>query len=206
MTELHSPNTELISPASNINEKFKNGGEAWEVLLDIRKFPKPIVVDFNNVIANNREPFIVNPEARSFIDKLSEIGNIFIATIGGDWNFVHEFLNEHELWKPGMVIMVAQNFDFLTYNENHMPWLSEKATELRKEFTEKSKDIGRDFEKYALEGARGSKRIAPIFDKTFDIPILDDAENATRENPGMLGICVKAFDPDGNQAVRRELI
>jgi hypothetical protein len=39
------------------------------------------------------------------------------------------------------------------------------------------------------------KRVAPLFHKPFNIPIIDDSRFSTDGNPGMLGIQVKTWEP-----------
>ncbi len=66
------------------------------------------------------------------------------------------------------------------------------------EYLQLIQNIGKQFNKNDfLDAVPARKRIAPLFAKPFDIPIVDDSRYATENNPGMLGIRVKPFDPKG---------
>jgi hypothetical protein len=44
-------------------------------------------------------------------------------------------------------------------------------------------------------GAAANKRLAPVFGKTFKIPMIDDGKMATEHNPGVAGILAPYFEP-----------
>lgn len=193
--QLRVPETELEKAALRINRKFRKGGEAHEVLDDIRQFPKPIAVDFNNVIVNNTHPLQVNPEAKVFLEGLHEVGNVFIVTSAPGWEAVNDFLVEHGLWKPEMVLMTAPAYEFISQWQEDHP----KGIELRREFVEMAKGLGWNYdeeEEDDLVRAPGYKAVAPIFGKPFEVPIIDDSYYATNNNPGMFGITVQAWETD----------
>jgi len=186
--------------SKNLNEVFKNRTPAYEVLDKIRKYPKPIVLDFNNVLANNSTPLEVNPHARNLLDSLSDVGNVFIVTTARSWEAVHKFLEENKLWKKDIVLMTMPNWDFMTQSNEDSP----KGKSLRKEYIEKVNNLGKSVDEKDLIAPSGLKRIAPLFNKSWEIPIIDDATYACIDNPGMHGILVKSFDPENNPRYEKQ--
>lgn len=187
---LTEPKTELEQAVRHINRTFKRGGEAHEVIEDIRKLPRPIAVDFNNVIANNNSPLALNPDASAFLQGLRQIGNVVIVTSASGWEAVQGFLQEHGLWSKDMVLMTAPTYEFISQWQEENP----KAKELRKEFLVMAQQLGWQYEEDDLVQAPAGKAVAPIFGKPFEVPIIDDSSFATRHNPGMLGINVQAWE------------
>lgn len=175
----------LREVAAKLNDHFKNGGSALDVLTDIRTFPFPIVVDFNNVLVNNRVPYDQNPRAKDFLSALSGIGNIFIITSGDNWNEVLETMERFDLWDDRMVLMVARNYKFIGQ--------STEGQKLRDEYITMAREKGIDCSRKFLR-APSAKAVAPIFFKPFLVPIIDDYPMATEWNNGMLGITVEAWD------------
>lgn len=191
--------------ADDLNRNFRDGVLAYKMVEDIRRFPRPICVDFNNTIASNRRRLKLNPAAPQFIHELKEIGNIFIVTDAKEWDWIHNFLVDHHLWSPGFVIMCWPNFEFLFSS-------CKQAKQLINEYIQQAANDGFKyysgnlpldrFEPYEL--FKGRKRIAPVFGKNFPVPIIDNDYENTRGNPGMLGIQVKWWEPDRQfRSVRR---
>lgn len=145
--------------ASYLNSQFQKGISASNLLSDIQKMPWPIVVDFNNVIANNRTPWRMNPEAPDFLRDLRKLGNVFIVTATTSWDAVHNFLEKNGLWTPDIVVMTAINYS-------------------------------------PASDPNPYKRIAHFFDKFGAVPIIDNDPEITKDNPGMLGILVKEWEPE----------
>ncbi len=204
---------ELTQAAQEINDWFKSGGSAYEVRDQIRKFPKPICVDFNNVIASNGNNLELNPAAPTFLNELKTIGNVFIVTTASDWEYVQTFLKRHNVWSDDVVLMTESCFKFMIDQEAHYP-ADPRGVEIRREFIALEKTQGWDKEQIQrwkqspiqtdeteyeildsnLTDSLGSKRIAPLFLKPFKIPIIDDKFDATgKSNHGMLGIKVKKW-------------
>jgi len=182
--------TPLTDTAKKINEHFREGEDAEGVIDQIRLFPRPIAVDFNNVIANNGDPLQLNPDAPQFLEDLHGIGNIFILTHAVSWPHVQRFFVTHNIWKPDMVLMTYPTYEFLNYSSE-----SSRAGQLRLEFNQLAQQhFGNEFSEDDLMNA-GFKRVAPIFNKPWEIPIIDDSSFSTENNPGMLGIQVKAWEP-----------
>lgn len=194
------PATEMEKAALRINKRFRSGGEAHEVLDDIRKFPKPIAVDFNNVIANNSLPLELNPDAPMFLEELGKIGNIFIVTFASNWEVLHDFLAQHGLWKPDMVLMTAPTYEFVSSWHRDHP----KGKELRREFLTIARKMGWNYKEADLIKSPANKAVALIFGKPFKIPVIDDSSAATTSNPGMFGINVRAWR-SSNEADRIQL-
>lgn len=189
MTRERGPLDEV---ANHINAKFRQGGNASQVIDEIRRFPKPIVVDFNNVLANNIGEIVINPEAAKFIDELRTIGDIFIVTTAVPWKGVHSLLKKGGLWHRGMVLMTYPSYQFLTDRGGRQP----AAVKLRTEFKDFAKQHDIPCKDLGLDGgAPSTKRVAPLFKKPFLVPIIDDTNSATIDNPGMLGIGVKEWEP-----------
>lgn len=182
---------ELERSVIRINSTFEKGGTAIDVLDDIRKFPRPIAVDFNYVIANNRIPLLLNPEAPAFLRELRQIGNVFIATAAqdSDRDNIREFLLEQDLWTNDIVLMTRHAYKFITDREVG----SIKAEYLRKRFFARAKRLGWQYSEDDLNGTLATKVISPLFAKPFDVPLIDDFLSETKNNPGMLGIYVQAW-------------
>src|SRR3989344_9613249 len=163
------------------------------VLIDsIRRFPKPIAVDFNNVLANNESPLQLNPEAPRFLKELRKIGNVFIVTSASGWETLHTFMKENRLWSEDIVLLTSGIWGFLTdWDKN-----SREGKILRKEFLQTAKAAGWKVTSEDLLSPPGGKRVAPLFNKPFLVPIIDDLTMATEKNPGMLGINVKTWEPN----------
>ena len=190
----------LEKAIENINKVFRDGKEAYEVIYYLRMLPRPIVVDFNNVIANNIPPFALNPYAINFLKDLRDIGNVVIVTSAIGWKWIQGFLKKHGLWSNDMVLMTAANYKFLCRDNDryHDGFLSQspeeekgevEAERLREEFL----GLGWSCEEGDLVKDITGKVVAPIFGKIFEIPIIDDNHFATEGNPGMFGIHVKAW-------------
>ena len=182
---------EKISIASRLNDRFKKDTCAYEVLEDIRSFSRPIAVDFNNVLASNMDPIVINPEAPAFLAHLRKIGDVFIVTTAQDWQAVHKILRGGEAWSSGQVLMTLPNWRFITQFEDYNP----KGVETRKSYLDLARSIGWDIKEQDLVTPPGYKPIAPIFAKPWAIPLVDDSGLATHNNPGVLGICVQSFEP-----------
>ncbi len=199
MTEADRERFNISEEAAFLNSEFRKGTHASYFVDRIRKFPRPIVVDFNNVLANNKTPLQVNPDARKFLRSLRKLGNIFIITTARRWDAIHEFLEKNKLWKPDTVLMTAGTWSFITQHEEDSP-----ATKtLREEYLEGVKDLGWNITVEELVDPPAAKRVAPIFNKPWEVPIIDDMTMATTNNPGMLGINVKAWEPNPDEGLQR---
>lgn len=189
----------LEEEVAYLNMKFKNGASAHEVLDQIRRFERPIAVDFNNVLADNLEPLEMNPDAPAFIEELRKIGNIFIVTSATDWNSVQEFLEKNGLWYPDMVLMTYQNYEFTTREQAS----NLDGIKIREEFADHAQANNMGIAIDDLNSFLSGKRVAPIFMKPFLIPLVDDSSINTEFNPGMLGIRVKNFSPKHGRLTER---
>lgn len=189
--------TKLEKAIRHVNRTFERGGEAHEVIDDLRMLPRPIAVDFNNVIANNTSPLALNPDARVFLQDLRKIGNVVIVTSASGWKAVQGFLQKHGLWSSDMVLMTGPTYEFLSQWQETNP----KAKKLREEFLSMTQQMGWKYGEDDLIQAPAGKVVAPIFGKSFEVPIIDDSMFATRHNPGMLGINVQAWET--NEEIQR---
>lgn len=191
---LRPKKTDLEQSAYRINTTFRNGGNALDVLRDIRRFPRPIAVDFNNVIANNSAPLELNPDAPGFLQDLRQIGNIFIATSSPDWVDMQRFLKKHNLWSNDTVLMTKPTYAFIHPRSN-----DPGAVRLRREFLNMAHGLGWNYTEDDLRRP-DSKVLAPIFAKPFLVPLIDDLKYETENNPGILGITVQTWEGEAQQA------
>lgn len=182
---------EKISITGKINDVLKKGVPAYEVLTEIRSYQKPIVVDFNNVLVSNLTPTVINPEASSFLAELRKIGDVFIVTTAEDWNSVYKILKNGNIWSSSQILMTIPNWRFITQHEEWSP----KGKELRKGYLELAKSQGRNIRERDLLKPPEYKTVAPVFNKSWEIPLIDDSDLATYKNPGMQGIHVRSFEP-----------
>lgn len=183
--------TELgVVPAVDaLNQIFARNVPAWDrqTLKLLRSFPRPILVDFNNVLVSQREvPRQANPKAATFLDNLRQVGNVFISTAYWDFELIRHSLKRFSLWRDDLVVMHAHTWKFLSWDDEP------KAQGLIREHMEIMQRAGRDYEFDEYFGA--FKPMAPLFGKPFDVPIVDDCPGVTEQNPGLLGICVEGFD------------
>lgn len=174
----------MVEVAAYLNAQFKKGVPAHRVLESIQKFPRPIAVDWNNVIANNITPLELNPDAPRFLKSLRQIGNVVIVTTAEEWDEVYSFFKDHGIWSADMVIMTVPVYEFLS--EMH----DTNAQEVIETYLNKNK-LSIDYRD--LISPAGFKRIAPLFNKSFPIPLVDNSFSATHENPGMFGIHVQGW-------------
>lgn len=179
----------LKSAADRLNKYFREDIPAYEVLEDMKKFPRPILIDFNNVIANNRWPLKLNPDASIFLDTLREMGNIFIVTSASGWRQVQGFMVEQGIWHPDMVLMTAPTYEFISSWQERNP----EGIKLRQKYLEITKNLRRDCIEEDLFMPPGYKRIAPMFCKPWEIPFIDNDVEVTHKNPGIFGILVKEW-------------
>lgn len=181
---------ELETAVKNINRTFKKGGTVLDVLGDIRKFPRPIAVDFNNVIANNRIPLQLNPYAPTFLQELRQIGNVFIVTSATGWANVQRFLKRKGLCSNDIVLMTNHAYAFMKDRKGKYP----EADNLKKEFLAMAGRMGWRYKEDDLFYPHSWKVLGPIFAKPYKVPIIDDSFNETDDNPGMYGINVQAWE------------
>lgn len=185
---------QLIVTASIINEAFKRGANAFEVRDQIRSFPRPILLDLNGVIVGSDFPYQLNPDTPAFMESLAQAGNVFIVTTATNWSGVNEFLKQQGFWSDDMVLMTKYTWEFMTnWDTNHN---NPQASSLRTEYLQTAKALGLSLDEKTLVMSPSYKRVAPLFNKPFLLPLIDDSKDATSSNPGILGIEVKEFWPE----------
>lgn len=101
-----------------LNKALKLGVPMYKLVPYMQEFPRPIAVDYNNVIVNNSEPEELNPEAPSFLRALEEIGNVFIVTSHQNREAVQSCLEKYNLWSDNIVLMAFENYRFLLDGRN----------------------------------------------------------------------------------------
>lgn len=185
---------EKIQIAVGLNEAFRQGKEAWQVLGDLQALKKPILVDFNNVLAGNRFPLTPNPDGKSVLNSLTQIGDVVIATTAESWEDVYAFLKNEDMWREDIVLMTNQTYRFL-YDQ----WASDQAKfarealvgQLRETLAQRGIKVPEGFEQVSP----AEKPLSLLFNKPFDIPLIDDSALATvrRPFPGIMGVHVEKF-------------
>jgi len=203
---------EYTALAVSLNNKFRKGETCFDVLDDIRKFPRPICVGFNNVLANNSDPLKANPDSKKFLDELNQVGNVFIVTTAESHEGVQEFMEKNGMWSDDFVLMAKPSWYFVTSHAEQMYGVprvkaAEKFSKREKELkTKANKSVQEYIELMAKEGidfnvadfsdVPARKTIAPIFGKNWPVLIIDDSGMATRSNPNMYGVHVQIWEPD----------
>lgn len=186
-------NIPLRHTALELNRYFREGGIALNVLDQLRKFPRPIMVDFNNVIANNESPLQLNPDAPKFLEDLREIGSVIIITHASYWTGLQGFMVANGIWHPGMVLMTWPTYEFLGNRDEY----TDENRKLREDFNQMaSQAFGKEFDEFELEAAASGKKVAMLFNKPWEIPIIDDTLTPTTNNPGMRGVQVQCWEPN----------
>ncbi|MCL5431911.1 MAG: hypothetical protein M1484_02290 [Patescibacteria group bacterium] len=197
-------NKDLVKLAINLNKELGKKTPAYKLLPEIRAFPKPILVDYNETLVGNSEaPLVANPEASSFLDRVRETGTVFVLTSNMHPDRVHTTLERLDLWRKGMIVMTPPNYDFLIALEEAY-WgqyqgpaaVLQAAEKITDEFIALHK-LPSDRLVFAKPPAY--KTIAPIFGKPFDIPLVDDSAAATVNNLGIFGLTAKMFTPNSEE-------
>lgn len=179
----------LSLAVDNLNKHFREGRPAYEVLEDIRRFPRPIAVDFNNVIANNRLPLRLNPESPASLAELRKLGNVFIVTSAESWRGLQGFMVEHGIWSSDIVLMPSPSYEFISQWQEY----DLNGKKLRQEYAQLSCEQGWNCTDEDLCLPPGYKCVAPLFNKSWKIPFIDNAPEPTLCNPGVFGIQVKEW-------------
>jgi len=190
---METRDNEVVETTSLINEQLRKGGEIFEVIDHIQSLPRPIVVDFNNVLANNSEPLVVNPAAKEFIDKLLSIGTVIIVTTARDWEPNRKFLADNGLWNDHMVLINRDPLADITLSSFPLNPETEKLVGKQVSIL---KGLGKKVEPEEFKGASATKRISHVFGKSYNVPIVDDGYMAVIDNPGMFGVWVEKWNPE----------
>ncbi len=202
-TESRGASLEKTQRAARLNEAFREGREAWEVLDDLRALEKPILVDFNNVLASNAIPFIPNPQGKPFLDVLRSVGDIVIATTARNWDLVHQHLVENGMWNDEIILMTPHNWGFLGSSDQAIGESKVAKENLLVSYRETLKKRGIEVSEDDLDVVATMKPLPPLFNKSFDIPLVDDSGMATLHPfPGILGINTKPFIDEEKEKYR----
>ncbi len=178
----------FVELAKGLNKQFRQGASAWDLVADIRAFPRPILVDVEStlVVLNTPGQYqAANLNARKVVQELRSIGNIFFVSNHPDFQTLEEELEANGLLYPDTILMARDNWSPQDNSGNYLP----KAEGAIEEYV---------FSRYGI-GAREDflkplKRVAPLFRKHFDVPLIDDMVEFTDDNPGILGLRVKPID------------
>lgn len=190
---------QLVETAKFLNGHFKTDSPAYSVVEQIKAFPRPIAVDFNNVLVDSNGK-LVNPEAPDFLFSLREMGNVFIVTAASNWGSIYQRLKDNQLWFDDTVLLCLNNWNFLVYYDpDNQYGLSTKleTSQLIDQYLSVIQNTMPSI-KYPdfVHRAAAHKPVAPLFGKNFLVPLIDDSSWSTQSNPGILGIKVKYFEPN----------
>lgn len=203
------PTTQESTKVEELNEVISkinlacSQGETVENLADLfRQIPVPICVDWNNVIANNETLLRLNPAAVKLLAELRKLGTVIIVTTASDYNVLVDFFKTHKIFSEDMIFLVKPNYKPLaSYFEIDSGGDYEKITQLRQEFLQTHPG----YKESDLYGSSFEKKLGPLFNKTWDVPIIDDARKATLDNPGMFGVHVMPWTEEGYDQMERRL-
>ena len=179
---------------SDLNKHFEDGGSILDVVNELQSIDKPIVVDFNGVLANNLpgDSLEPNPNAVGPMQILKEAGTVVVVTQASGWNEVQGVLESGNLWEDDMVLITRENYEMT----NDMYLKDPKLKKVINDYVEQhnESDPEQPITELSVVGGHSDKRFAPYFNKEYLVPIIDDASNATDGNPGMLGLNVKKWE------------
>ncbi len=188
----------LKGTIAELNGYFEKRGFAWDkkALELLRTIPKPIVVDLNNVLINNDGPKVPNPEAKELLDRLRKVGTVVICTDATARDRIQKYLTDFGLWQDDIVLMAQQNY-LIAGGEHDYKQKEDIIAQVVADFVDYSLEHEREFNDDDFEpfDIASGKRIAPIFKKLFDVPIIDDKGQNTQNNPGMIGFQSWIFEP-----------
>lgn len=193
---------ELRDIISKINLACSQG-ETVEHLADLfRQIPVPICVDWNNVIANNESLLRLNPGAVKLLAELKKLGTVIIVTTASDYEVLVDFFKVHNIFSEDMIFLAKPNYKPLaTYFQIDSEGDYEKIRQLRLEFLQTHPG----FQESDLYGSSFEKKLGPLFNKPWDVPIIDDARKATMGNPGMFGVHVMPWTEQGYDQMEKRL-
>lgn len=212
-----------------LNTAFREGRRAseLEVRKQLQQLEFPILVDFNNVLVNNKQPIIPNPDAPAFLEQLSKIGDVVVITTASSWERVWQILEEAGMTRQ-VILMVSGNYQNsgdrsstqeVDYEAMDAYLAMIEAQGLSESLRVKLAADEKELERYQdifkiedseeakrqadlsvcrsqFEGASANKRVAYLFGKAYVLPLLDDSQMATKNNPGIQGILVNRFEPN----------
>ena len=201
---------EKTEQRKKLNGLFRDGCFAFEpeMVKLLARVEFPIVVDLNNVLISNNQPLEVNPEAKKFLNDLAELGEIFVVTTANNWETVWRRLEQNGL-SDKIVLMVAENYfkprEEWTRSQRAVidTYIAEVLKQgLAEEFGLQEQLAWKELRvkpevarRLRFSGSAANKRLAPLFSKPFAVPIIDDAYEATSDNPGMRGFLAPCFEP-----------
>jgi hypothetical protein len=190
-----------------LNRLFSEGESAWtkKAVEIMAKAEFPIVLDFNNVLVSNNEPLEINPEARTFLQKLAAIGEIFVVTTSSIQNRAGVLDLLKNLCPNNDIVLIQRENYYRNIDSK-----KEEAKKIEEEYLEliDSQNLRAELEIPAdlktnpspsaapAFGMRpDTKQLAPCFKKSWRIPVIDDCPMATVRNPGSVGFLVPIFEP-----------
>lgn len=200
---------EKLANVAWLNERFRSGASVWgdEILKRMRAFSRPIIFDLNNVLVTYKSPYRPNPMAKESLQRAKSIGNTFIITSAGEWELQQEELERLNLWNEKIVLLTGNNYiapemvtgrDIGGMPQLHRFWRPRAETpaydKAISDFIVLAKLRGLDCTAEDFYKTGAWKRVAPIFLKPYNIPLVDDAPEGYRNNPGIQGIGVRNWE------------
>lgn len=190
---------EATALAGEINLDMENGENAYQYVDKFRLLPNPIVVDLNNVIANNPtsdDPDLrINPLARLSLHILRNSGTVVITTAASDWKAVRDFLKNEGVWTEEMVLMTRENYAMPQDRNITEGIVDEFHASLQGRlaiFESPSKDA---VKQVRWNIGSGGKRLGPLFQSESKVPIIEDDATVGKYNVGMDPYIIKLFAP-----------
>jgi hypothetical protein len=218
-----SQDLEYLRLISDLNEKLSNGERLSNLSDKLSQIDKPILVDFNNVLANNEPPIVINPEAQGFLQELQKIGTVVIVTTAESHSGVKKIIDDAGIITDNIVIIVTPNYKKDTSNYESATDMT-TVTNIREKYTQIAHDNGffkagnmalniapelqgSDLDKAinnSFKGGPVDKKVAPFFMKDHLIPIIDDAALATTANLGTIGLNVNPWYAESDKAYKKQ--
>ncbi|HSX39990.1 MAG TPA: hypothetical protein VLF68_00045 [Candidatus Saccharimonadales bacterium] len=183
--------------ADKLNGLFEQGVSAYspDAQALLREIEHPIVIDLNGVLIsdqnNDEGEKYPHPQAFNTLQKLSALGTVFLCTISArPWDEQKDRFGEWGLWNKDIVLMTPPN-----WQPPHFGFREKREHPIITSYIEQMQQQGRDYQAddFLNPGINTFKRIAPLFGRSFDVPIIDDASGNTITNPGMKGFLVTPF-------------
>lgn len=164
--------------AEGLNCSFERGGFAFDYLDYIRELPYPIIMDVEGTLISHRslKGSAVKPEAQDALRTLASAGSIFFVSKCRYRDWLNRELMQHGLFQTGAVLMAEENWVINS---------SGKQTSAYPEIEKFARRLGMLTETALLYYMVQNKRLAPLFMRTYDVPLIDDDNHVTRENLGL---------------------
>lgn len=174
----------LRSTASWLNAELEGGACVWRfnIINAIRQFPNPIIFDLDDTLVyRDLSGEKVNPQAQEALERAEKVGSIFIVTNG---LISVAGLKQLGLWRNGLVLINRKNYASSPWEDT--PFL---ATAVAQTYIAKQQSLGIQYRENDFDFKDSAKKhLAPLFMKSYQIPLVDNSFSATLRNPGIWGL------------------